>query len=271
MEVKKSEEKIMSEEARERMMEPGKNPLIYVTTNECNVTGWPYETEQVRNDVIEKVRKALADGDSVILLLWDIDNLKGLNDVCESHERANFGIRLVAKTMKERLEKTDGIMEEPLFWRPQSGGDEFNALIIVKKGEKIPMAEIRLAVTESVDFEHAEGKGSWPITSTAGVSVRSEVGEGVEVAEIYQKMVEEAEKEQNRGKIEKAKAYFRETRKLVGKMGPEMNRKVWRVFAERFGPRRMGKDLMTVLMGLVEAKTIKTIMGVEPPGKKYAD
>ncbi len=251
-------------------MDEGGERLIFTATNECNVTKWPYETAEVRKVVIGEVSEALSEGDPVVLLLWDLDNLKGLNDACGSHGEANKGIRLAAETAKERLEKIEGV-KKILFWRPQSGGDEFNVLVIMEKGQEVPIEEMMEAVISPISFKYEKEKNPWQITSTAAVAVRKKLDEGTGAAEIYQGMVEEAEEKQNLRKIKKAIDYFEETRTLIARMGPETSKEVMNILVDRFGPRRVGRKIMRMIVNLVQARIIKATVGSESPRKRYVD
>lgn len=92
------------------------------------VTGFPFETPQVRQKLIEIFKEAIRGKRSLSFGSCDIDNLKGLNDRL-GHSETNEVIKSVVQSKEEDLSHVEGV-EAVYVYRPQAGGDEYRTIVI---------------------------------------------------------------------------------------------------------------------------------------------
>jgi diguanylate cyclase len=112
--------------------------------------------------------------DPLTLMVWDIDNFKGINDHY-GHQAGDKALRAVAKTLKKRLRETDFI--------GRYGGEEF---VVLLPGAPQPDAlrianEMRIAI-ETAGF-HA---GSKPVAMTISCGI-SEFRDGDSAESVFER------------------------------------------------------------------------------------
>jgi len=212
--------------------------LIFQTTNICPVTGWPYEIPLVRRTIIRTIEEALREKMAVVLLFWDLDNLKGMNDAL-GKKRVNKAIKAVGEDKKEKLARIRGI-RKIFSWRPQAGGDEFNHLLLVRRADLAKTERrIQQIIHSSFLFQ------GWPVTASLGIA-RVKQKDNKTGGKILQQLEKQAERELNREKMEKAILAYRA---LKRKMDKEKEiEKIVEILTEEYGPRRPGKSIMRMVL-----------------------
>ncbi|MBU3935401.1 GGDEF domain-containing protein [Patescibacteria group bacterium] len=180
-------------------MERGRNRDIIFdgSPNVDAITGLPFEAKGVRQRLIEEMVEALNSGHGVCFLEMDLNGLKGLNDNC-SYEAGNEGIKKFAEEKFRVLDESEEVVGF-YFYRPQAGGDEYKAVIIVEKGTE-GKERIEAKMREKVEMEAKNKKGELVTVVLSGsigmIEVEKDGETGAvnfrEVAIIFEKMEAEA-------------------------------------------------------------------------------
>ncbi len=136
----------MDEETISEISRVDKTNLLFSTgTNECSVTNLPYETPDARRKLIEIVEQAIKERKTAVFIYGDMDNLKEFNDLY-GHDVGDLAIRRMVSGSQEVLAKQKRIELVCLF-RPQSGGDEIEILMVLNESE----ADLSNEVKESLN------------------------------------------------------------------------------------------------------------------------
>ena len=235
--------------------------LFVERKNEDPVTGYPFEVPELRDKLIEVIGEAIQQKEGVILITGDIDNLKGLNDLC-GKGKTNEGIK---KTVQEKEKVFLGLMGAKAIYtyRPQAGGDEFKILVIITEPERGRIEEIEEELKRTTDFEYKEGELTG-ITCSFGFSSRRFLGSESPSNQL-QAMEEEAEK----ALVEiKTKNIITELTSTVARGGKLDLEDYIKEITKRWGTRRMTETALRVILLHLMAKA--QIQMLKKPGEKHA-
>ena len=120
----------MNEETRDSVLVSDRSSLLVTVENEDPVTGYPFETIGVRERLIGIFQQAIDGGRALVFINGDIDNLKTLND--------SYGYSFANQAIKETVQQKEACLlgidgAEVYVYRPQAGGDEFKAIVVVEQ------------------------------------------------------------------------------------------------------------------------------------------
>lgn len=230
--------------------------LLGETVNICPVTGYPFEIPRAREKILDILQEAIKNCQIVIFIDADLDNLKRLNDVL-GHEGSNKGIRAVMEEKEKTLLGLDGV-DTVLFYRPQAGGDEYKALLLLRSlevDEEIIVRSLKNILKPDTKFQ-LEGKKTTPISCSFGITIKK--CEGRENAgELLQEMESQAEEKLANEKLEKIAQKLNETIKV--RSGLCLQEYITSVAAE-WGSRRVGeKGLETILYAVLKKAGLENI------------
>jgi len=230
------------------MLSFSKSKLIKVTKNIDPVTGYPFETPEMRKEIFDIISKAREEGKIVIFIDSDVDNLKRLNDEI-GKKSANVGIRLLIEEKERSLQEKFGV-DNVIVYRPQAGGDEFNTLVVVdkKKWEKdIADKDISRIFDQGVTFKLQEGT-EVKIDFTYGMSV-CDFDVTKNVYEVFRTVAMESEKRLFDKKIQKINIQLEKTIKLGKEMVVE---EYIDMIVNNWGSQRLGREtLRSIIMDVI--------------------
>lgn len=103
--------------------------ITAISINECGVTGLRFVNDSFRKELLNFSKERLLNGKkSLLLFSIDLRNLKKLNDDL-GHDGANVAIKSYVENIRAEISsQVQGTDIEFVFYRPQSGGDEFYIL-----------------------------------------------------------------------------------------------------------------------------------------------
>jgi len=230
------------------MLSFSKSKLIKVTKNIDPVTGYPFETPEMRKEIFDIISKAREEGKIVIFIDSDVDNLKRLNDEI-GKKSANVGIRLLIEEKERSLQEKFGV-DNVIVYRPQAGGDEFNTLVVVdkKKWEKdIADKDISRIFDQGVTFKLQEGT-EVKIDFTYGMSV-CDFDVTKNVYEVFRTVAMESEKRLFDKKIQKINIQLEKTIKLGKEMVVE---EYIDMIVNNWGSQRLGREtLRSIILDVI--------------------
>lgn len=164
--------------------------LIFTVENK-DYTGLPYMTPEVRRALIEAIQEAKNKNFSLIFFDADLNELKPINDEL-GHREGNQAIVSWVDSTRERFKSAlnNRYSSEVLFFRPQAGGDELKALLILKLQDyrlvDKAMEEIKKSLSVPVQFRK--------FNLTAGVGIAVDHTESdVSAGEVLRTLEEKAE------------------------------------------------------------------------------
>ncbi len=130
--------------------------LFVITKNEDGVTGFPYETPGFSEQITEIYQRAIESQSLLVFINGDIDKLSVINDTV-GKPFANKGIKEIAKRTQRILAGAKGL-EAVYLYRPQAGGDEFRAIVILEKSSANLSAEIIESLRKPLFLENESEK-----------------------------------------------------------------------------------------------------------------
>ena len=225
-----------------------KSNLIKVTKNIDPVTGYPFETPEVRKEIFDIFSKSREDGKIVIFINADVDNLKKLNDEI-GKKNANVGIKLLIEE-KERLLQEKFGDDNVIVYRHQAGGDEFNTLVVVDSKdfaiEKVEK-EISGIYDQGITFTLENGF-EVKVDFTYGMSV-CDFDSTETVWEVLRDVVVESEKNLFDKKIQKINIQLEKTIKLGKGMVVE---EYIDLIVNNWGSQRLGREtLRSIILDVI--------------------
>jgi len=230
--------------------------LFFENRNTDHVTGYPIETQEARGKIIEIISQAIKGQKVLGFVSGDMDNLKGVNDQC-GHDNTNQGIKQFVAEREKLLLELEGA-EAVLVYRPQSGGDEFRAIVIFGKdtnpnsvSEKISK---KLAIPTKFTYSPKEGK-SITLDSSFGISAEKFTGQEENAGAILQQMQEQAENILVKQKIKKIWDEVDKTTKEGQKLSPEY---YIDLICQRWGSKRISPSALRILLSDLYAKVLNT-------------
>lgn len=199
---------------------------LFVKGNNVDpITGFPFETPEVRRKIIDIFRDAISGHGTVAFVDGDIDGLKVLNDKL-GHEKTNGVIKVLVTNREAHLSETAGA-EAVYVYRPQAGGDEFRAIIVCSDDTPVEKlkAELENILAKPISVFDTE------VHSSSGVVINQfngsenpplvfqsaqERAEGLMTEKKANKIVKEIENTADRGSSLSLDDYIKEIQKRWG-------------------------------------------------------
>ena len=225
-----------------------KSNLIKVANNIDPVTGYPFETSEVRKEIINIFSKSREDGKIVIFVDSDIDNLKKLNDEI-GKKNANIGIRLLIEEKEKLLQEKFGV-DNIIVYRHQAGGDEFNTILLIDKNS-LDIKKVENEITDIFDkstvfkLENAEEVS---INCSCGVAM-CDFSDIEDIWDIFRRLIIESGKKLFDKKMKKINSQLEETIKAGSNLAVE---EYIDLIVDSWGSKRLGREtLRSIILDVV--------------------
>ena len=224
--------------------------LLVETVNEDGVTGYPFETSNMRRKLLDIINNAIKVGGTVALIDADIDNLKQLNHLV-GHSTANLAIKQIVVAKEQQLAQISWV-KDLWVYRPQAGGDEFRIIVSLDITGKRSgfVIEKLLAKIQAVESFRPENGSALPVVCSCGIVIKAFNGTedaGVE----YQAMMRESEILLTKQKMLKTEATLKEV-VVLGEI-LDLDEYIDQL-CTLWGAKRIGSDALRVILEHVVAK-----------------
>ncbi len=223
-------------------------------------TGLPYIASGTHELIGGFFSEAITEQRSVVFINGDMNNLKQINDSDTlGHDCGNQAIKAMTVNAREILLGIENA-ESVIVWRPQAGGDEYQALVIFGQNVKVSQEkaeEITTKLRAPLDIEVTNKQRQTQkiqITSSAGVVFRNFIGSEEKPFDRLQELELEAERIMYEEKIIKLSARIEAT---VGKGSGLSVDEYLKLFADEFIGTRMTRELLRIYTLQLQAKSIR--------------
>lgn len=242
--------------------------LIETSENIDKETGLPYEVSGTRELIAGFIEEAITGQRSVIFINGDMNNLKQINDTRTlGHDCGNQAIKAMTVNAREILLGIENA-ESVIVFRPQAGGDEYQALVIFSQNTKVTeetAGEIAKKLRAPLPIEVTDKQKltqKLQITSSAGVVFRNFTSGETEPFQRLEELELEAERIMYEEKITKLSARIEAT---VDKGKGLSEEEYSELFANEFEGTRMTRELLRIYTLQLRAKGIQKTNGSAGP------
>lgn len=232
-----------------------RSPELIRHTLNVDYTGLPYATPEVRHYLIDMIDSARGKGLAVAFIDADLNELKPINDKL-GHQKGNEAITFWANQVRERIVGLSAA--DVFFYRPQAGGDELKALLILSTKEKDKIAKVFSLIQQTlVGTTNFEG---WELTASYGIE-SNDLESSVDPAKILQDLELKAEDGKDSMKLGRIIRKVDNTIKSGRRLSlPEYIK----VIEDEWYERRMPRNVINRIIEHCLAKRI--IMDLSPQG-----